>query len=72
MTDLRLFPRVKALGNGKFRPEVRIVDPSWGTESVFCGGVAASHDAALEAAQRLVAAALVVEEPAFETPPAWK
>lgn len=50
MTDLRLIPQVKALGNGKFRPEVRIVDPGYGTEDVFRGHTAASHAEALEAA----------------------
>jgi hypothetical protein len=72
MTDLRLIPQVKAMENGKFRPEVRIVDPAYGTESVFCGHTAASHALAFEAARRLVSAAL--EEPVkiFETPAPWK
>jgi hypothetical protein len=75
MTDLRLVPRVKALGNGKFRPEVWIVDPGYGTEDVFLGThTAPTHAAAFALAQRLVAAAaLAVEEPTMlELPPAWK
>jgi hypothetical protein len=63
MTDLRLIPRVKAMENGRFRPEVRIVDPAYGTEDVFLGAQSvATHALALEAALRLVAAA-TVEEP---------
>jgi hypothetical protein len=66
-----LRPRVARLEDGRFRAEVVIAD-LWGTEDVFRGGVAATEAAAFEAAARLVATALVVEEPAFETPPPWK
>jgi hypothetical protein len=71
MTDLRLVPRVTALGNGKFMPTVAIAD-LWGGESVFCGHTAPTHAEALEAARRLVAAATVEEPVAVELPPAWK
>jgi hypothetical protein len=73
MTDLRLFPRVKALGNGKFRPEVRIVDPGYGTEDVFLGTQSvASHAEALALAERLIVAATVEEPITFEVPLPWK
>jgi hypothetical protein len=49
MIALKLVPRVKALGNGKFRPEVRIVDPGYGTEDVFLG----THTAPSHAEARL-------------------
>jgi hypothetical protein len=58
--------------NGRWRAEVVIAD-RWGGENVFLGGVAASHDAALALARRLVAAASAVEEPTMlKLPPAWK
>jgi hypothetical protein len=44
----------------------------WGTEDVFRGATAASHAEAAALAQRLAATASVVEEPVFETLPAWK
>jgi hypothetical protein len=44
-----LRPRVARLVDGRYRAEVVIAD-LWGGENVFLGGVAASHDAALEAA----------------------
>ena len=56
MTDLRLVSQVKALGNGKFRSEVRIVDPGYGTEDVFLGAQSvATHALALEAALAITA-----------------
>jgi hypothetical protein len=76
MTDLRLIltPWVRSLGNGRFRPEVRIVDPGYGTEDVFLGThTAPSHAEALEAARRLISKA-TVEEPAIVEicPPVWR
>ena len=73
MIALRLEPRVKALGNGKFTPIVGIQD-AWGGESVWgTASAAPTHDAALALARRLVAAALA-EEPAIVEicRPAWR
>jgi hypothetical protein len=73
MITLRLVAQVRPLGNGKFRPEVRIVDPGYGTEDVFLGTQSvASHAQALEAARRLISTASVEEPTMLELPPAWK
>jgi hypothetical protein len=67
-----LRPRVARLGDGRYRAEVVIAD-RWGGENVFLGGVAASHDAALALARRLISTASVEEPVAIlELPPAWK
>jgi hypothetical protein len=71
MTDLRLVPRATKIEGGRWRPEVLVYD-SWGGENVFRGGLAASQDAALEAAQRLIVAAAVEPVTRVELPPAWK
>jgi hypothetical protein len=71
MTDLRLVPRATKIEGGRWRPEVLVCD-SWGGESVFLGGVAASHGEALEAAQRLIEAASVEPVSIFEVPLPWK
>jgi hypothetical protein len=73
MTDLKLVPRVKALGNGKFRPEVRIIDPGYGTEDVFLGTQSvATHAAAFALAQRLIVVATVEPVTIVELPAPWK
>jgi hypothetical protein len=64
-------PRVAILANGRYRAEVAILHP-WGDESVYRGGVAASHDAALALAQRLISAASVEPVAIVELPLAWK
>jgi hypothetical protein len=72
MIALRLIPQATKIEGGRWRPEVLIAHESgdqsvWGTSSV------ASHAEAFALAQRLVATALAVEEPAMlELPPSWK
>jgi hypothetical protein len=71
VTGPALQPRVASLGDGRYRAEVAIAD-LWGGENVFVGSIAASHDAALEAARRLVAVATTEQPVTIELPAAWK
>jgi hypothetical protein len=66
-----LRPRVARLVDGRYRAVVVIAD-LWGGENVFLGGVAASHDAALALARRLIATAAVEEPAMLELPAPWK
>jgi hypothetical protein len=66
-----LRPRVARLEDGRFRAEVVIAD-RWGGENVFCGHTSPTHDAALEAARRLIAAATEEQPAIVETLPSWK
>jgi hypothetical protein len=71
MTPLKLTPRATKTEGGRWRPEVLIAHES-GDQNVFRGSIAPTHALALEAAQRLVAAATVEPVPIFEVPLPWK
>jgi hypothetical protein len=71
MSGPALRPRVARLANGRYRAAV-VIAHSWGDESIFPGGVAATEAEALALARRLIETASVEEPTMLELPPAWR